>query len=274
MALMVIRMKNLKRYLKIYWILFRQQAMVSTMYRFGFAIEILVELLYAMTRIVFVGALYFNTKSIAGWSFYQMIFLMGINTISSELILGAVTILNLRELGETIKNGTLDLILTKPVNSLFMLSLSKPYFTSIIACIPGIFLVVFSMSRMDQHVSFLALLCGILIFMAGIIIAYSLLVIITSFNFLFINATTLIKIAETIILNYKINPHDVYTGLLKIVFWLIIPVVFMSSVPAKVMFSGVRLDWLALSWGLAVVLLFTSICVWGFMQKKYTSAGG
>jgi ABC-2 type transport system permease protein len=267
-------MKSIRRYLKIYAILFRQQAMVSTMYRFGFMIEILVEFLYALTRIIFVGALYFNTKSISGWSLYQMLFLMGVNTISSELILGAVTILNLRELGETIKNGTLDLILTKPVNSLFMLSLSKPYFTSIIACIPGVFLMIYSMAQMDQKISIPSIICGILIFMAGMVIAYSFFIIITSFNFVFINATTLIKIAETVILNYKINPQDVYTGALKLVFWLVIPVVFMSSVPAKVMFGRVRLDWLGMSWALAIVFLFIAMKIWGVMQKKYTSAGG
>jgi len=115
--------KSLVKYTKIYGKLIKFAAMQETAYRVGFFLEIFVEAAYITVVIFGVGILFWNVPQLAGWELPQMLVLMGIYAIFSELILGLAFIFNLQELPKLVNKGTLDLILVKPLNSQFAVSL-------------------------------------------------------------------------------------------------------------------------------------------------------
>ncbi len=264
--------RNLVKYLKIYKTLFKYSFIQTTAYRASFLLQIGVELGYQVVLVVFLVVIFGNVREVAGWDYNQILFLTGLNVVTSELIIGSIFIFGLWRLPAAIKDGDIDVALLKPVNALFNLSLARPYFASILAAIPGFGLMVYAVVQMDVQLSPLAIVLGFLLFLCGLVIAYSIAVIFSSLSFYFVSADGLPKIAESIITQYKTNPFDVYQGAMRIIFFFIIPVVFVSSVPAAAMIRTVDPIMIILSPVLATVLLWLAIKTWNKMITYYSSA--
>jgi len=113
---------------------------------------------------------------------------------------------------------------------------------------------------------------GILLFVCGLVIAYAVSVIISSLCFYFVNASALPKTASTILNNYTSNPASVYQGALRIILLLVIPIVFVTSVPAEAMIRTVSWSTALASPVIAFVFLWIAVATWNYMIKYYSSA--
>lgn len=145
---------KLLKYIKIYFKLFKFGFILATAYRASFLIEILVELGYQIGFILFFVGVLMNVKSIGGWTYHEVMFLAGLSIVVSEVTLGAIYVFNLSRLPEKIKNGEIDTILLKPINSLFYLSLGLPYFASFVSCLTGIYVMWISVVNGHLVISF------------------------------------------------------------------------------------------------------------------------
>lgn len=260
-----------KRYLKLYSIFARVALIKSMTYRVGFIVAILVDIGYSAVFVAFFAVMFQNIRQVAGWTYYEILFLSGLNIVVSEIVMGVVVIFNLHDLPEKIKNGDVDLALTKPVNSLFTLTLSSPYTTSIISSLPGFYLMYYASTHLAIKLSLVNLLGFVTILSCGFVICYSFMVIISSFSFKFVNMMSLPDIAQEIFFS-KSNPHTVYQGALKVIFFYVFPVVFVASIPARTLLSGLDWNFLFLAIVLAVVFVILMFKVWNSMLKSYSSA--
>ncbi|HET8670372.1 MAG TPA: ABC-2 family transporter protein [Candidatus Saccharimonadales bacterium] len=264
--------RNLIKYLKIYKTLFKYSFIQTTAYRASFLFQIGVELGYQGVFVIFFVVIFGNVKELAGWDYNQILFLTGLNVVTSELIIGSIFIFGLWRLPAAIKDGDIDVALLKPVNALFNLSLAKPYFASILAAVPGLGLMWYAAARMDTPIPPFAIAVGVFLFSCGLVIAYSIAVIFSSLSFYFVSANGLPRMAGAIITQYKTNPFDVYQGALRVVFFFIIPAVFVSSVPAAAIVRTLDPLFVILSPVLAAVLLLLAIKIWNKMITYYSSA--
>lgn len=270
---MVRMVDSMIRYLRLYATLFKYGFIQATAYRVSFLTEIAIELGWQMVFVVFFVVVLGNSHAIAGWDHYQVLFLSGLNIVSSELILSAIYIFGLWRLPTAIKDGDIDVALLKPISPLFNLSLSKPYVSGFLATIPGFGLMIYALVGMGWHFSMIRIALGAGMFMCGLIIAYALSIILTSFCFYFVNATTIPKIAGSVTTDFKSNPMDAYQGAARIVLYYVLPVVFISSVPAAAMTRQLDIGLIALAPVLAGSLLWLAIKIWNRMIRHYSSAG-
>jgi ABC-2 type transport system permease protein len=65
---------------------------------------------------------------------------------------------------------------------------------------------------------------------------------------------------------------DAYTGVVRAVFFFIIPIVFISSVPAAALTRTIEPGLIMAAPLFAIVLLVLAVKVWNFMIKYYSSA--
>lgn len=264
--------KKTIKYLRIYLLLFKFGFILSTTYRLSFIVEILVELGYQVAFIFFFIVVLKNVQLIAGWSYYEILFFAGINIVASELILGSLFIFNLWNLPEKIKNGDIDTVLLKPINSMFYLSLGLPYFTSFVASFPGLVLIFYSLLNLHVNLSLTKFIISFFIFICGLIIAYSISIIFSSFSFKYISTSTFPRIAEKLIIGFKDKPHQVYQGFLKILFFFIFPVVFIASMPAYAALKDLEIKYLFMAFALSLVFFYIAYRLWNVMIKNYSSA--
>ncbi len=214
-----------------------------------------------------------NAHAIAGWSHYQVLFLSGLNIVASELILSAIYIFGLWRLPAAIKDGDVDFALLKPISPLFNLSLSKPYISGFLATLPGFGLMIFALIRLGQHISIGRVALGLGLFVCGLVIAYAMSIILVGLCFYFVNATAIPKIAGSIAVDFKSNPMDAYQGATRIILYYVLPVVFISSVPAAAITRRLDVALIALAPILACGLLGLAVTIWKHMIRRYSSAG-
>jgi ABC-2 type transport system permease protein len=215
--------------------------------------------------------LYANITEIAGWTKYEILFLLGVNIFTSEIPLGLFSIMNLRRVPSKIRSGEFDFILLKPLNSLFNASLLRPYFTSALSSISGFYVMYYALRHLDISVSLTQIIAAIFIFLCGMVIVYSILVLCTSFAFKFINTTNFPYIGERIMF-FKSHPHHVYEGASKLLFFYIIPTIFITSIPASTIVKGLEPHFLVHASIAAFLSLFIAVKMWNFMIKQYSSA--
>lgn len=246
-------------------------AMSECSYRFNFFLELLVEFLYIAVSLLAIRVVLWNIKEIAGWNLNEMLVLLGVSSIFSEIILGTTFILNLRQLPAKIVNGDLDLILTKPLSSQFVVSLWQPYFAMIPSCLPGLMMIYLGFRLGDFGFNPLLLIPFLVIFISGLVTAYSLGMIISTLSFWLLSADPLPEMAERIIVSAE-RPYSIFSGVWKIVFLFFIPLALMATFPAQVLMNDFRWWWLPTSVFLALIFLKASSLFWNLGLKHYQSA--
>lgn len=264
--------KTIRKYLKIYRMLLKYSVIQSTTYRANFFLELLIEFGYQIGLVVFFYALFGHITQIAGWTYYEVLFLAGINIVYGGLLWGMVFVFGLTRLPEDIKNGNVDMWLLKPMNSLFNLTLSKPYFTSLSSTLIGFGIMCYAVLKIGKGIRIQDIFFGTVIFCCGMVIVYSLAVIFSSASFRFLNSSAFEQVGERVIDMYARNPHDIYQGILRIILFFVVPLVFATSITSSTILRGVEFQYVFLSMGLAAVFLCIAILIWNRMIRYYSSA--
>ena len=86
------KIKTTKKYLKLYKTFLKYSLIGEMAYKTDFITQIIVELGHAAILVVFFQILYSNVSEIAGWSYYEVLFLTGLNIVNAELLYGMVMI--------------------------------------------------------------------------------------------------------------------------------------------------------------------------------------
>ncbi len=220
----------------------------------------------------FFHVIYANVNTVAGWTYHEVLFLVGLNIVVFQLLLALFYVWSLRILPERIAKGDIDMVLVKPLHSLFSLTFAQPYVASLLSVVPGFFLMGYALIQIGTPLQLSAVLVASIIVVCGMSIAYCCLVILSSLSFIFINAHFLPEVAVNL-LGFAQNPHTVYaSGLLRLAFFIIIPVVFIASIPTSVILKGINWWYLVSAIGLAVSFWIVLIRVWQSMISRYSSA--
>ncbi len=244
---------------------------LETEYRFSFLLEIFVEIAYFAVTILSIRIIYWNIPEIAGWGYYELLVLLGVNMLFFETLLGVSFIFNLRKLPSVISEGGLDLVLMKPLNSQFAVSLWRPYFAMLPSILAGMVTVYVGFTRGGLVFDIVRLPVFLFMLICGLVMGYSVGMVISTLSMWFINATPLPSLAESTLFMAK-NPHSVFSGAWKIIFMTVLPIAFMVSFPSSVLLGDLQIWWLPASFVLAVVFLKSSNLFWNFALKKYSSA--
>ena len=205
--------KKIKRYLKIYFKYLKFDLIYDMNYRASFLIQIAVEVFYAIVNIIFFNVLYSNIKEIVGWTYWEIIFLLGVESIMVELIVGLVFAYGTNNLPSRIKDGEIDFTLMKPINSFIALTIIQPYATSLFAVVPGIYLISIAAPNIHFQLTIINIISGLIILFCGFILTYSVMVIISSLSFVFLNATTFPRIGMNSMTNFATRPHQVFNNI-------------------------------------------------------------
>ena len=109
-------------------------------YPADFSLWSVIDLLWAVVNIGFFKVLLLNIPSIKGWSFEQLVIPLGLYNLLNAFIWG-LFYPNMNEVVRGINRGDLDLVLTKPVSSQFMVSFKNVGISLFPSILTGIFFI-------------------------------------------------------------------------------------------------------------------------------------
>jgi len=261
---------NLRKYLEVY----KKFLLTSLASEFEYKTNILVDLITAILRLVvsiFLLSIFFqNNGYIGGWNFEQALIIQGIYTILNG-ITNTWFNPNLTEIVKHIREGTLDFVLLKPIDSQFFISLKKINPSGFLEIMLGIFLLFFCVriNQINLSLSFLSL--SLITISCSICILYSLWFFISTTTIWFVKTWNAIEVLRSFLYIGRF-PLNSFSFSLRIFFSVFIPIAFITTIPSEV-FLGLSQLWkILLEVFVAIVFLFTSRKFWVFALKFYSSA--
>lgn len=256
---------KMNKYIKIFVSFARQNLSVEMEYRKNFVIRMFNQFLFVLIQVALINLYFKYTNKIGNWSKMEVFALAGI----FRLIEGGFHILfhsNVLSLPEIVNRGELDLYLSKPINTLFIVSINKQQWYELSTFMSGVIMLAYSLSS----VSVLIVTEIFLVFVLGLISLYSLLLFFACFSFYTSRLTAINSIWDAV---SKISrfPLDIFQNISKTIFFLA-PLFLVATLPAQIVLGKIsRLGWAIQITG--TILLFTiAVGFWNFSLKRYSSA--
>lgn len=256
------------RYLKVIRLFWSAAISAEMEYRVNFAIATLSSV-GNLTGSLFGLFLFYRTGyTFSGWGWEAALIVVGIYTILqgfSETFL----VPNLNYIVEHVQKGTLDFILLKPIRSQFWLSSNKISPWGVSDLIFGSIIIIYAGNRLGLGISNYLLSIPALLF--GLIILYSLWFMLGSTSIWFVKIYNVTEVLRGLLEAGRF-PMVAYPVAFRFFFTFVVPVAFLTTVPAEAMLGTSQVSWMIGAGILALGLFFASTRFWRFALRFYTSA--
>lgn len=257
------------RYIKLWFTFCTTSFMREASYKLNFIIDMLVEIAWTGVMLFTISIIFSRTRTIGGWTQPEVMLLYGIYKTASSLT--SILVANsTRSFSRMINSGELDVLISKPIDTLFI-SMSR----------------LVAVNRSSQLITSLILVTYALVMIAPIepkrITLLALL----------IPLTTLIKISWEIIIvlptfwlqklqnSQELSntlfavarfPRQAFSHSFALVFTFVFPVFFTGSYPTEIVLGKLPLGAIALVTIAAIFSSVLMITLFNFGMRSYQSA--
>ncbi len=259
------------RYMKIWLMLLRFRLSASMMYGFNFWSSFFINISIFLIQLIVFLIITAQVDSFNGWNRFHMIFFMGTFTIFNGLYM-AFYYFGVTSLPELIRTGKLDLYITKPVSTIFLVSFEKIDLGAAFLAVPGTIMLVYGANRLGIAFSPLKIAVYIFLLMLMLLLMYDLMMILRIFGFWLVKADSLSSIENELeVFSFRV-PGTMFRGISKIIFYVILPYGLMATIPTQYFTDYLDMKHWILT--LSVCTGFTILCcmLWKTGLSRYESA--
>ena len=261
---------SLTSYLRIWLASARYSVIRTLMFRGDFFIWSMVELFWMSVNLLLISVIYQHTDSIAGWSKYEMLLLVGTAMLVQRLLMGFFWS-SLFEMGRNVRTGAFDFFLAQPGHPLFMASTRKLDPDGLVNSFLALGVVAYAAHRLGLHPRALDLALYAILILAGLVVHYSILVLTMSLSF-WLKSAQNIEGSYFTIAEFSRLPREAFRGVTSVLFVWLLPAVVVGNAPARTLLHGFQPAWAL--WLLAAAAVWFSLAVLVFNRglRNYSSA--
>jgi ABC-2 type transport system permease protein len=262
---------TLRRYAGIYAELWKNSVVREMGFKINFLLWIVVELLWFALQLAFIVVIYQHTESIGDWSKWEVVLLMGAAHFIQQ-VFQAFFLTNCTQVSEYVRTGKLDFMLLLPVNTRFIVSLRNVDLGGFVNAASAVAVMVYALNKLGYTPSPIQVVGFLLLVLAGILMHYSLMFLLTSVSFWTVRAQGIVW-GYYSLFNIARLPDAAFRGFFKVFFTFAIPMVLVANVPAKVLAAKLSApgDVLLLV-AMTFVCFLVSEAGWRLSLRRYTSA--
>ena len=261
-------MANFKTYgtvLALFW----QTAIAAELeYRLNFLLASLSSLVNLAGSLFGLFLFYRTGYQFSGWNWQAVLLVLGLFTILQGLA-ATLFIPNLNRIVRYVEQGTLDFVLLKPISSQFWLSLRQLSPWGLPDICFGVGLILYASHLLNLSLGNLGV--GAILLAFGSVILYSLWFMLGATSIWFVKIYNVTEVLKGF-LEAGRYPMVAYPAIYRVFFTFVIPVAFLTTIPAEAMLGRLNPLWLLGDLALAIALLWISHRFWQFALKFYTSA--
>lgn len=264
--------KSVLRHLKLLSAMLKIRLGRQMMYRASFWTAFFVDSTLFVVQLVVFSTLFLNVDNVNGWTREQMVFFVGTFSIIDGIEM-SLYFFGLIGLPEKIRNGKLDLCLTKPVHPLFFTSFESMDIGSGFIALPGIAMVIWAAVRMRIRLTAGLLLGYFLLLALMLLLLYDLVLLMRSAAFWFTRIESLNELeGELMGFSFRV-PGIVFQGAVKTIMYVLLPYALLATIPTQ-FFTGILSgrEWLS-TLGVVAAFTFLAQFVWKQGLKRYESTG-
>jgi ABC-2 type transport system permease protein len=257
-----------KQYLDVIKLLWSAAIAAELEYRANFVLATLTSLGNLGGSLFGLFLFYRTGYTFQGWRWQEALIVLGVFTLLQGF---SSTFLspNLNKIVTYVQQGTLDFVLLKPISSQFWLSTHTLSPWGIPDLLFGGIIIGYAGSLLGLTVVDYFLSAIPLIF--GFISLYSLWFMLGATSIWFVKIYNVTEVLRGL-LEAGRYPMVAYPIAYRFFFTFVVPVAFLTTVPAETMLGRVQLGWVIGAGVLALILFVIATVFWRFALRFYTSA--
>lgn len=229
---------------------------------------------FTFSVLIFIKVIYSNVHTIAGYSYNEMLvyFFIYQLTYYGNYI---VTVRNLSDLIPDVNKGNLDMVLIKPVPSLFYLMSRSISFVSLITdAIPPTLAIMFSINWGAIEFSASGIIVGFIVWIFGLIALNAFQILAALPVFWFGESQNILDLASNIAAGAgTMIPREGYPPTLRVLLGTIIPAIIAGGFTTSILLNKVNpFSLLAWAGAVAIISMFIKNIAWNYALRHYSSA--
>ncbi len=274
-------MWGMGRYLRLL-LAFARFGLVNEMaFRSNFLIKLFVQVFWLALMLAFYSTVFAlnNNSPVAGWSKWQFLCFLGCY-FALEGVVETFFLGNCNEMTNLVRSGDLDLYLVKPIDEQFLVSCRKIDWSSVPNIVMGLSLMGISIAHLSISLSPAHLILFPLLFVCGVALAYSFLLMLSSTAIWTVRNQSLMELwwLCTTLMRY---PRTIFQGPvgdpLKWFFTYILPILLIVNIPVETVTGELQSIEALWRWSIftvvaTIALLWLSRRFFKFALQSYRSA--
>lgn len=263
--------RELRKHMLIYGLFLKNSLILQMEYRFNFIGNLSMEAGYLLAKLSYVVVIYRSGVTINGLTPDEILLFIG-TFITMTAVYAGLFMLNNFQLRLKIRDGELDLLLTKPVSVQFMATLrhADPTLFAVDA-VAGVIVVAIAWARLDLPVNLITV--GGYLGLMGVssVVSYCLFLLPQIFSFWLINTSAIAEVTDSF-WDFNNMPMDIYNRWIIQTGVFILPIFVITNFPP--MFLLGRMPPAYQIWAVVVpiALLVVVRGVWKRGLHNYNSA--
>ena len=260
----------MRRYLRTTRIFWGASIAAELEYRVNFVMSVIASLMTLTGTLFTLSVLYQHNYQMGGWTWPQAMVVVSVYTILDGFQMSLLAP-NRTRITELVREGTLDFVLLKPIDSQYWLSTRTLSLWGVPNMLLGLAMLVYVGTTTELHLGPTDYLAGLIPIILGMVVLYSVGYILSTLTIWFVKLFN-ITIAMQALLEAGRYPISGYPFMYRLFFTFVLPVAFMTTVPAQSIIGKQSAAWLIGSVLISVVLFLISRRFWRFALQYYTSA--
>ena len=258
----------MKTYLQVLQLFWTTAITAELEYRLNFVVATISSFANLIGSLFSLFLFYGTGYTFQGWTWDEAMIVVGIFTFLQG-ICATFLVPNLNRIVEQVEKGTLDFVLLKPISSQFWLScrILSPWGCSDLVF--GVIIIFYFSSKLSLHLGDYILSCVTIIL--GVTILYSIWFILGATSIWFVKIYNVTEVLRGL-LEAGRYPMSAYPTVYRFFFTFVIPVAFLTTVPAKALLGKSESLWILGTILIALSLLLLSHYFWQFALRFYSSA--
>src|SRR6185295_8239920 len=201
--------------LKVLSSLFKINVQMSLAYRADTIVNILLNLMWLGWELLSLNIIFSNTTTLGGWDLGELIALLGVFRLVNTMMIALIWP-NTEKFNQSIRDGSMDYTILQPVNSMFLVTFSRITVWRIWDLILAIALIVVGIRMSGDAITPLNTLTFILLALSGMIVIYSLWIVLIALTFWFTKFDNNVTIMQALMDSGR-YPVSVYPVWLRII---------------------------------------------------------
>ncbi len=260
----------MKRYLNILRIFWSASISAEMEYRANFIMAALSSVMMLIGTVMMLFLFYRTGYQMGGWHWRDALAVVGAFTFLDG-VQATFMAPNRIRVTEYIREGTLDFVLIKPIDSQFWLSVRSLSLWGVPNIFLGLVILGYVIFTREPSPGLVNVVLAITTLLLGVLVLYSLGYLLSTLSIWYVKLYNITMAMQALVETGR-YPIPAYKPAYQAFFTFVLPVAFMTTVPAQFLTGRGTAPWLIAAAVVTAALLLASIWFWRFALRYYTSA--
>src|SRR4051794_6901888 len=267
-------MANVAKYLGLLGSLARYTLARELAFRGNFLVKVSVEVIWLGIMLAFYETIFARTSTVAQWPKNEYLFFVGCFFALNGLI-ECLFLENCNDFAELVRTGDLDFLLLRPIDEQFLITCRRVDWATAPNILMGFAVMGFALARLGWPIDAVRVVTFFVTFACGTAIAYSFMLILTSFSVWMVRNQTLMEM-WWLFSSLARYPKEIFLGSraepLGFFFTFCLPILLVANVPSNAMVRTLDPPMVGFTLIATVVLLWVSRRFFRHALQSYRSA--